>query len=129
MGACAVATLLKEGSKFRINVMPAAVGCEYKSWLHHETRTVSGEDILYDCKYDIPSNETDENGDPKPGVPNENRHWKTFQSIISEILGTFIYVLFFMICTDKDLKYSQDTVKNSLVIASSYIASQLMAGG
>jgi len=56
------------------------------------------------------------------GIDSDERSWKTFESIISESFGTFVYVLFFMICTDEKLKYSNDTVKNSLVIASSYIA-------
>ena len=56
------------------------------------------------------------------GYDSDERSWKTFESILSEAFGTFVYVLFFMICTDEKLKYSNDVVKNSLVIASSYIA-------
>jgi hypothetical protein len=58
----------------------------------------------------------------KCAYDSEDRSWKTFESLLSEAFGTFVYVLFFMICTDDKLKYSNDTVKNSLVIASSYIA-------
>ena len=65
----------------------------------------------------------------KCAIDSEDRSNKTFESIISESFGTFVYVLFFMICTDEKLKYSNDTVKNSLVLASSYIAAQMMAGG
>ena len=132
LGALAIATLLKEGSAYRINVMPSAFGCEYKPWTYENKVTVSNGTIeTIDCRYDIPPPmDADgnpvinpETGEEEKATPNENRHWKTFQSIVSETFGTFIYVLFFMICTDKDLKYSQDTVKNALVISSSYIAS------
>ena len=46
---------------------------------------------------------------------------KWLQSFLSEALGSFIYVLFFMICTDKKYQYSNDKVLNTLVSASSYI--------
>ena len=52
-----------------------------------------------------------------------------FQSIISETFGTFIFVLFFMISTDKKTQYSEDKVMNCFIIASSYIAAQMIAGG
>jgi len=55
--------------------------------------------------------------------PNDNRHWKWFESIISETFGSFIYVLFFMISTDEKLRFSSDKVQNALVIAASYITS------
>lgn len=103
--------------------MPTAWGCEYKDWLYTKTETIEGEEKIIDCRYEI------DVGDDVPALPNDNRSWKTFQSCISETLGTFIFVLFFMISTDEKLKYSKDNVKNALVIASSYIASQLMAGG
>lgn len=41
LGACAVATLLKESSKFRINVMPSAFGCEYRSWTYSNAAAVA----------------------------------------------------------------------------------------
>lgn len=127
LGAFAIAALLKEGADYRINVMPTAFGCEYKTW----TTVYQLGNETVDCRYDIPPpKDADKNPviDPETGeetkaTPNENRRWKTFQSIVSETFGTFIYVLFFMISTDKDLKYSQDTVKNALVIAASYITS------
>lgn len=34
IGAVAIAALLKEGSRYRINVMPSAFGCEYKDWAY-----------------------------------------------------------------------------------------------
>lgn len=66
--------------------------------------------------------------DPDKFIPgacdfySDDRNWKDWESVLSEVFGTFVYVLFFMICTDDKLKYSNDTVKNALVIASSYIA-------
>lgn len=87
-----VLELLLKAPNVNINVMPSAEGCVMKP-------------MILGCGYD-----------------SDDRSWKTFESLISEIFGTFVYVLFFMICTDEKLKYSNDTVKNSLVIASSYIA-------
>lgn len=78
---------------------------------------------IIDCRYDIPSNAVDEDGNELPAIPNDNRHWKTFQSVISETFGSFIYVLFFMISTDEKLRFSSDKVQNALVIAASYITS------
>lgn len=55
LGALAIAALLKESSKFRINVMPAAFGCEYQSWTHVVyNKTVDPPTIITDCRYDIP---------------------------------------------------------------------------
>ena len=51
---------------------------------------------------------------------NERRGFSTF---ISEALGTFVFVLFFMISTDKKTRYSKDKTLNCLVIAASYVAS------
>lgn len=95
-----VLELLLKRPGARITVMPAANNCVMKSM------------SVAKCGYDA-----------------EDRSWKTFESIVSESFGTFIYVLFFMICTDDKLKYSNDTVKNSLIIASSFIAAQMMGGG
>lgn len=53
IGSCAVATLLKEGSAYRINVMPAAYDCEYKDWAYVNNE---GENDI-DCRYDIPTPE------------------------------------------------------------------------
>lgn len=60
------------------------------------------------------------------GAP-ESPH--TFQSIISEIIGTFVFCLFFMISTDKKTQYSDQKALNCLVIASSYVGSTMLAGG
>ena len=93
LGAFVLQLLLKRPDS-RITVMPAAENCVMKEMTH------------VGCGYDA-----------------DDRTWKTFESILSEAFGSFVYVLFFMICTDEKLKYSNDSVKNSLVIASSYIAS------
>ena len=44
-------------------------------------------------------------------------------------MGTFFFVTLFMICTDKNTKFSSDKVINCFIIASSYIASRLLSGG
>ena len=36
LGATAIATLLKEGRDWRINVMPSANECEYKDWAFYD---------------------------------------------------------------------------------------------
>lgn len=52
-----------------------------------------------------------------------------FSTFISETLGAFVYVLFFLISTDKKTRYSKDKTINCLVIAASYVAAQGIAGG
>jgi hypothetical protein len=52
-----------------------------------------------------------------------------FASWVSETIAAFIYVLFFMISTDDKTRYSKDKVMNCLVIASSFVAAQGIAGG
>jgi len=53
----------------------------------------------------------------------------SFSTFVSETLGAFVYVLFFMISTDKNTRYSKDKTINCLVIAASYVAAQGIAGG
>ena len=53
----------------------------------------------------------------------------SFNSIISEIIGTFIYVLFFLVSTNKSTQYSKEKAMNCLVIASSYVGAMMIAGG
>ena len=48
------------------------------------------------------------------GIDSDDRSWKTFESIISESFGTFVFVLFFMICTDEKLKYLYYTQRTIL---------------
>jgi glycerol uptake facilitator-like aquaporin len=117
LGATGVALLLKEGSRYRINVMPASNECEYKEWSY--TREYPEGDPYHarniDCRYDIPSGENGENAKDEedneiPATENENKHWKTFESVVSETFGSFVYVLFFMISTDEKLRFSNDKV-------------------
>jgi len=57
LGAVAISALLKEGSRYRINVMPSAFGCEYKDWAYTKTETIDEEEKVYDCRYDIQQGE------------------------------------------------------------------------
>lgn len=54
---------------------------------------------------------------------------KSFSSFISEIVGSFVFVFMFMLCTDKKTQFSRDKVINCFIIASSYISARLMSGG
>lgn len=60
---------------------------------------------------------------------NKRPRIETFNTIISEILGTFIYVLFFLVSTNKSTQYSKEKAMNCLVIASSYVGAMMIAGG
>ena len=53
----------------------------------------------------------------------------TFAAYISEVIGAFIFVFLFMISTDERTKFSQDKVINCFILASSYVAARLLAGG
>jgi glycerol uptake facilitator-like aquaporin len=52
-----------------------------------------------------------------------------FTTSLSETFGTFLFVLFFMISTDKKTRYSNDKVMNSLVISASYMSACVFSGG
>lgn len=54
---------------------------------------------------------------------------KWLASIFSEIIGTFLFVFMIMICTDKKTQFSEDKVINCFIMAASYVASRLFAGG
>lgn len=54
---------------------------------------------------------------------------KNFAALISEIVGTFFFVFLFALATDPKTQFSKDKVINCFIIASSYCASRLMAGG
>jgi glycerol uptake facilitator-like aquaporin len=54
---------------------------------------------------------------------------KWISAIISETMGTFFFVVIFLISTDKATKFSQDKVVNCFIIASSYIAARILSGG
>ena len=64
-----------------------------------------------------------------PEIANQVITRKGFSTYVSEVLGAFIYVLFFLISTDKKTRYSKDKTINCLVIAGSYVAAQGIAGG
>ena len=53
----------------------------------------------------------------------------TMNSCISETFGSFFFILFFMISTDRKTQYSTDKVCNCLVVAGAYIAARGIAGG
>jgi len=55
--------------------------------------------------------------------------YKSFSAIISELVGTFMFVFLFMLCTDKKTQFSEDKVINCFIMASSYVAARLMSGG
>jgi glycerol uptake facilitator-like aquaporin len=54
---------------------------------------------------------------------------KFLAALISEAVGTFIFVFLFMLSTDSKTQFSTDKVINCFIIASSYCAARLMAGG
>ena len=48
---------------------------------------------------------------------------------LSETIGSFMFVLFYIISTDSKTRYSDDKAMNGFIIASSYIAARLISGG
>lgn len=54
---------------------------------------------------------------------------KFFSSYISEAVGTFLFVFMIMICTEKKTQFSEDKVINCFIMAASYVAARLFAGG
>ena len=52
-----------------------------------------------------------------------------FYCALGEVMGTFLFCLFYMISTDKETRYSTDNVLNCLVISASYLAAKQFAGG
>jgi glycerol uptake facilitator-like aquaporin len=51
------------------------------------------------------------------------------QAMLQEILGTFIFVLFFMMMTDEKMLFSKEKAINCFIIASSYIAAIAIFNG
>lgn len=49
--------------------------------------------------------------------------------MISEVVGSFVFIFLFMLCTDKKTQYSNDKVINCFIMSSAYISARLMAGG
>ena len=47
-----------------------------------------------------------------------------FYCALGELVGTFLFCLFYMISTDKETRYSTDNVLNCLVISASYLAAK-----
>lgn len=52
-----------------------------------------------------------------------------FDAMVQEILGTFIFVLFFKIVTDERLHFSKENAINCFIIASAYVASRTIVNG
>jgi len=52
-----------------------------------------------------------------------------FSATISELVGSFMFVFLFMLCTDKKTQFSEDKVINCFIIGAAYVASRLIAGG
>jgi hypothetical protein len=49
--------------------------------------------------------------------------------MISEFIGSFVFIFLFMLCTDKKTQYSDDKVINCFIMSSAYVSARLMAGG
>ena len=49
--------------------------------------------------------------------------------MISELVGSFVFIFLFMLCTDKKTQYSDDKVINCFIMSSAYVSARLMAGG
>lgn len=53
----------------------------------------------------------------------------TFETYISETIGSFVFIFLFMMATDKKTQFSEDKVINTFILAAAYIAARLMCGG
>lgn len=62
-----------------------------------------------------------------PMAPMDKKY--TFQAMMQEIFGTFIFVLFFKIVTDERLHYSKENAINCFIIAASYCAARSIVNG
>lgn len=54
---------------------------------------------------------------------------KYFSVMISEFIGTYVFIFMFMLSTDSKTQFSSDKVINCFIIASAYVGARLMAGG
>jgi len=54
---------------------------------------------------------------------------KEFAALISEVIGSFVFISLFMMSIDKETQFSRDKVVITFTMASSYIGSRLMSGG
>lgn len=57
------------------------------------------------------------------------KSYRITASMISEFVGSFVFIFLFMLCTDKKTQYSEDKVINCFIMSSAYISARLMAGG
>ncbi|MFO0005940.1 MAG: aquaporin, partial [bacterium] len=49
--------------------------------------------------------------------------------MMQETIGTFVFVIFYMIVTDERLYFSKESIINCLIIASSYVAARSIVEG
>jgi hypothetical protein len=59
--------------------------------------------------------------------PVRNSLW--FAAMMQETIGTFVFVIFYMIVTDERLYFSKESIINCLIIASSYVAARSIVEG
>lgn len=59
-----------------------------------------------------------------PIPPYDTIYSGVFPAIMQELIGSFIFVLFFKIMTDERLHFSKENAINCFVIASAYVASR-----
>lgn len=62
-----------------------------------------------------------------PLYPVESKY--AFDAMMQEILGTFIFVLFFKIVTDERLHFSKENAINCFIIAAAYVAARTIVNG
>ena len=55
--------------------------------------------------------------------------YRATPSMISEVVGSFVFIFLCMLCSDKKTQYSQDKVINCFIMSSAYISARLIAGG
>ena len=61
--------------------------------------------------------------------PDDVTSFRITASMVSEFVGSFVFIFLFMLCTDKKTQYSEDKVINCFIMSSAYISARLMAGG
>ena len=72
----------------------------------------------------------DDNGEPKFDAEGRAHFtFNTFNNYVSEIVGSMVFIVIFMLATEKKSKFSEDKVINCFVLAASYVAARLIAGG
>jgi glycerol uptake facilitator-like aquaporin len=63
------------------------------------------------------------------GSDSDTQGGNVFPAMMQEIIGTFIFVLFFKIVTDERLYFSKENAINCFIIASAYVASRSIVNG